>query len=510
MHGFSPISGTLGYMRGEYTCCGIATMTGFSRDLAPGKTRAQRVPKSAKALPSGYNRAMVSDPILPLPTELAVEQWRMRTTRLLLGIVAVTGTVRLLMLVTQWPAGFGVGAGLIVGLLYAWLLMTVFVRQVGHRARLWSFIVLSYALGVFQLVRGGLVGDGRITLIALPLFVLAMAGNMPGWIAMGISAMTYTGVAIAADRGLLRDLLVFHENSTDLSTWAVLAFGGTFHLVLLAGIITGLLNIYRKSLRSERQAAIQLREEASRREAALQALERESRERARLEAALLNAGEEERRLMGAEVHDGLCQQLTAAILNCAVAERRGEQDHGRAIEDIRTARKLLEECVDDAYSLVHRLAPLQMSGKDLSQALSTLAERTRQSAEISCRYREEGDTRRFIPQAGAHLYRIAQEAIRNVIRHAHAKEVVIELSGEAQAIHLRIVDDGAGIDESRPTRSGGMGLGTMRYRAGLIGGELTISRGPTGGTIVACRLPLPAPCPTSEDAEPAKMAERVG
>lgn len=421
-------------------------------------------------------------------------------TRLLLLIVLVTGTIRLLMLLAHWPARFGLGAGLIVGLLYLWLVITAVTPQLGHRTRLWSFIVMTYAFGVFQLVRGGLVGDGRITLIAQPLFTLAMAGNAPGWIAMGVSALIYAGVAIVANRGLLNDILIYHENSTDLQTWAVLAFGATFHTVLLAGIITGLLNVHRKALRSERQATLQLREEASRREAAFQALERESRERERLEAALLNAGEDERRLMGAEVHDGLCQQLTAALLNCAVAERRGENDRAKAAEDIQLTRTLLEQCIDETYALAHRLSPLQMSGMDVSSALSRLAEQTQRSAGLTCSYREQGNVGTVNPQAAAHLYRIAQEALRNAIRHARASQVILELQGEPDAIHLRIFDNGVGIGETGDQETGGMGMRTMAFRASLIGAQLALRRRDTGGTLVECKLPCAPPRPTLENA----------
>jgi signal transduction histidine kinase len=291
------------------------------------------------------------------------------------------------------------------------------------------------------------------------------------------------------DQGRLSDGLVFHQNPTDLMTWSVLGVGAAFHTVVIAAVITGLLSVHRKALRSERQASIQAQEEASRREAAFQALERESRERQRLEAALLNAGEEERRLMGAEVHDGLCQQLTAALLNCAAAERRGDQERGKAAEDIQLTRTLLEQCIDEAYALAHRLSPLQMSGMELSSALSRLAEQTRRSAEITCEYREQGDVGAIGPQAGAHLYRIAQEAVRNAIRHAQASEVILELRGEQDAIHLRILDDGVGIGEPAGSEAGGMGMRTMAYRASLIGGRLLVCRRDTGGTVVECVLP---------------------
>lgn len=431
---------------------------------------------------------MPGEPLSAASCEPAIDQWRVQTTRLLMGLVVITATLRMPMVLFRWPLLYGRGACMAFVLLYAWLLVTVLVPRMGHRTRLSSFVVAGYALGAFQLVRSGLAGDGRLTLVTIPLVVLAMAGNGPGWVAMGASAVIYVCAAFAMDRGMLSGALIFQANPTDLMTWSVLGIAAACHVLALGGIFMGLLNVHRKLLRAERQATIQLREEAARREAAFLALEKETRERERLEAALLNAGEEERRLMGAEVHDGLCQQLTAALLNCAAAERRSEKDHAQATQDIQLTRTLLEQSIDEAYGLAHRLSPLQSSGMDLSLALSRLAQQTQRSAQITCSYQERGDAGPVDPHVGAHLYRIAQEAVRNAIRHAKASEVILEHRRDPDAIHLRIVDDGVGIREPAGAAPGGMGMRTMAYRAGLIGARLSIGRGDTGGTVVDCTL----------------------
>ena len=419
-------------------------------------------------------------------SEQSIEQWRSRATRILLIVIAALTAPRVAMVLLQWPTSFTLAARVTMATLFAALLVVTFAPRVGKQTRIWSLAVVSCALGAYQLIRGGLAGDGRLTLITLPMFVLAMAGARAAWIVMGICAAIYSAVAVGMNRGYFSGMLIIQDNPTKLERWVILGVCAAAHAVVLAAVIAALLAVYRRSLQLEHRTANLLREEAVQRTAALEALERESRERTRLEASLLNAGEEERRLMGAEVHDGLCQQLTAAMLHCMAGEQRGGAEQMRAAEDMRAARQILQECLDEAYALVHRLAPLRMSGKDLSLALSRLAKQTELSARIQCVYREEGQTPQIAPEAGAHLYRIAQEAVRNAVRHAQASTLNIELAASDEAIELRIEDDGIGIGEVAP--GSGLGMKTMRYRSELIGALLTISPGDDGGTALRCRM----------------------
>lgn len=421
----------------------------------------------------------------------SIEQWRSRATQILLMVIAALATPRVVMVLIQWPTSFSLAARATILTLFTALLAITFGPWFGTRTRIWSLTVVSSALGAYQLTRSGLAGDGRLTLITLPMFVLAMAGARAAWIAMGISAAIYSVVAFGMQRGHFTGMLVVVDNPTRLSSWIILGVCAAAHAILLAAVIAALLNVYRRSLQTERDTAEKLREEVVRRTAALEALEIESRRREKLEAALLNAGEEDRRHMAAEVHDGLCQQLTAALLNCAVAERSGPHGQAVALDHIRLARTMLEQSIDEARSLVHRLAPLQMRGQNLPAALNSLAQQTQKSAEIQCTYDEQGDVGHLSPQAGSHLYRIAQEAVRNAVRHSQAKDVTISLCEGQQGIRLCILDDGVGIVPAAPNPRAGMGMQTMRYRAGLIGAELTVENRPEGGLAVVCILP---PC----------------
>jgi signal transduction histidine kinase len=94
-----------------------------------------------------------------------------------------------------------------------------------------------------------------------------------------------------------------------------------------------------------------------------------------------------------------------------------------------------------------------------------------------------------------HLYRIAQEALSNAVRHAHARRIAMELRGSTGELALQVEDDGMGLLADR--RSGGMGLRTMGYRAQILGGRLMITPAPGGGTRVACCVPRPVSLPSA-------------
>jgi signal transduction histidine kinase len=105
-------------------------------------------------------------------------------------------------------------------------------------------------------------------------------------------------------------------------------------------------------------------------------------------------------------------------------------------------------------------------------------------AAVRCEYRTAGDVRVADPEVAQHLYRIAQEALSNAARHAQASRIRVEFRGTDSELTLQVEDDGVGLPAASP--AGGMGLRTMRYRAQIMNGELTIGPGPGGGTRVTC------------------------
>ena len=110
---------------------------------------------------------------------------------------------------------------------------------------------------------------------------------------------------------------------------------------------------------------------------------------------------------------------------------------------------------------------------------------------------------RISEDAALCLYRIAQEALRNIIKHSGARRAAVELSGGADAVELRIADDGAGFDPRLADGKGGLGLVSMRERLRLVGGAIAIDSHPGAGTRVEVRVPLGG-AGTAEEALPAQ------
>ena len=150
---------------------------------------------------------------------------------------------------------------------------------------------------------------------------------------------------------------------------------------------------------------------------ARRALEAEAARRRRVEAEVMRAGEEERRRLGGELHDGICQQLTAALLHCAAVEDHLEDEDRADVNAVRRLRSMLEEAIGMAYDMSKGLCPLDLDPASLVSALNRLARQTRASADIACRFHSEGEVVVRDSQQGLQLFRIAS-GIRRERRQA--------------------------------------------------------------------------------------------
>ena len=139
------------------------------------------------------------------------------------------------------------------------------------------------------------------------------------------------------------------------------------------------------------------------------------------------------------------------------------------------------------------LLPVELEEGLLAVALGQLAATATTGSRIACTFDCSHPDPVFDSRVAMHLYRIAQEAVSNAVRHSGARNIRITLDQENGETALRIEDDGEGLS-SEALQAGGMGLRTMRYRAGLIGGKLEVGPGPSGGTQVVCRLPPRQKC----------------
>src|SRR5205814_1319923 len=142
-------------------------------------------------------------------------------------------------------------------------------------------------------------------------------------------------------------------------------------------------------------------------------------------------------------------------------------------------------------SLSHGLAPVALVDDGLMTALTSLAENTRRGGTVRCVFDCLEPVRVTDAEIADHLYRIAQEAVNNALKHAAPLEIRIALECRDHALVLEVDDDGDGFSETALSADG-IGLRVMRYRARLIDGDLGIGSPPAGGTRISCRVKLPA------------------
>ncbi len=153
--------------------------------------------------------------------------------------------------------------------------------------------------------------------------------------------------------------------------------------------------------------------------------------------------------------------------------------------------KRLREANQHVRDLAHGIMPVQIDAKGLRYALHELAEATNsEKTQRPCEY--SGKLKTLHNTTATHLYRIAQEAVNNAMRHGAATQILISLTQDGQRITLEVADNGTGFDNAIIPRSGsptiGMGLRTMAYRASLIGGVIQLEKNPGGGTVVRCLI----------------------
>ena len=221
-------------------------------------------------------------------------------------------------------------------------------------------------------------------------------------------------------------------------------------------------------------------------------LDRVAEDRARvrrLAAQVVNAQDEERARVARELHDSTAQILTAIMLQLGAAAR--ESGSPTLTERIATLRELAAEALEEVRSMSHTMHPRILDDLGLAAALEWLGRQTREQTSLDVRvYASPLDVQ--IPAAlQSVLYRVAQEALRNAVRHADARVVEIRLWHEPGVALLEVSDDGRGFDvQSAEERRPGMGLFSMRERVALVNGSLVVTSTRGSGTRVVATVPL--------------------
>jgi hypothetical protein len=235
-------------------------------------------------------------------------------------------------------------------------------------------------------------------------------------------------------------------------------------------------------------------------------------QRRELEHEIIEIANREQRRIGNDLHDGLGQELTGVALMLRGLVARLAREKSASVRDAEEIMALVNNAIENARQLARGLSPISVERGGLPSALRALAARMRETYGTQVRFRS-----RIWPQlsldsgASNHVYRIAQEAVNNAIKHGHATEVLIDLQVTGASVKLVVSDNGTGLAPGAGLTSG-MGLKIMRYRAAMLGGDVVIERGREQGTrvVLSCRQPAAsdivgsqpeeADLPTGEDA----------
>jgi signal transduction histidine kinase len=207
---------------------------------------------------------------------------------------------------------------------------------------------------------------------------------------------------------------------------------------------------------------------------------------------LVTTREEERRRLRRDLHDGLGAQLAGLNVQAGTLRRLIPRDPAAADELVVELREELRSAIADIRRLVYDLRPPALDDLGLVEALRRLAERYGSESEQLRVSVQAPEDLPYLPAAvEVAVYRITQEALTNVARHAQAHSCVVRFAVD-EDVALEIVDDGVGIPAER---SAGVGLSSMRERASELGGSCIVEPAPKGGTQVLVHLPLPKESP---------------
>ena len=237
-------------------------------------------------------------------------------------------------------------------------------------------------------------------------------------------------------------------------------------------------------------------------------LESEIERRKGLEGEILSVSDREQQRLGQELHDGLCQHLTAVAFMARSIAMRLKNHRVIDAADIEKIAQLVNDAASDTRDLSRALHRMDVDAAGLVIALQDLVDR--EIWRTPCRLQVRPSFRIDDDTAAAHLYRIAREAVINANKHAQAREIVVKLENSRQGMALHVIDDGIGCSNESKLKQG-LGFHIMKYRAQLIGGRLEIDSPKNRGTRVSCYLPRRvSPSRNAKNGEqPAELTETV-
>jgi two-component system sensor kinase FixL len=207
----------------------------------------------------------------------------------------------------------------------------------------------------------------------------------------------------------------------------------------------------------------------------------------RLEAEVLNISEREQSRLGHDLHDGLGQHLTGIEFMAQVLQQRLESAGRPEAKDASEITALIRQAISQTRDLARGLSPVVLQSKGLAVALEDLASSVGKHNNVTCTFTASPGLVNPPTDIATHLYRIAQEAINNALKHGQAKTIRVQLVEDRGALELRVEDNGKGFKDPSSAAKG-MGLRVMTYRAGIIGGSLELVQSSGNGVRIICRI----------------------
>ncbi len=213
---------------------------------------------------------------------------------------------------------------------------------------------------------------------------------------------------------------------------------------------------------------------------------RDITERKRLEREIIEISNREQQRIGQDLHDGLCQELAGIELMCQVLKQKLAaklKDESKQAGEI---GRHIREAITHTRKLARGLSPVELDANGFMSALDGLAANVQKLFRVECRLECPKPVIIHNNVFATHLYRIAQEAVNNAVKHGNAKRITISLKPAGDRIALAVADDGLGFS-NKTKKSGGMGLHIMKYRASVLDAALKVYCGADGaGTTVTC------------------------
>ncbi len=231
-------------------------------------------------------------------------------------------------------------------------------------------------------------------------------------------------------------------------------------------------------------------EPVCRRVANLKELARVQAERKRLEEELLDIVEMERRRIGLDLHDDLGQKLSGIALMAKGLEVRLARARSPDARAAGRIHELVRDAMSHTKGLARDLANVDVARKDLAPALRELAKHARKLCEVACVFSSKGRVPALDPGVASQVYKIAQEAVSNAIKHGKARRIRIELARRPRELALTVRNDGTPFPDLHAHSTTGTGLRIMQHRARMIGATFDIKSRGSRGTVLRCGLPL--------------------